>query len=173
MIKSSHHTQASSSSESSHQSSSESNKYIVESIQGYVIFIKNIDPQVEEEQLIDLFSDFGRIVSLTFELSRRTGYHLGYALVKFESLEEAKSAIKGTNGKKLGKQALQVDWCFKPPVNYEREEPTSRSSSHHDTADDLLKRKRNDESATQDLRIPSQQSEQTTTEEPPTKKNKE
>lgn len=42
----------------------------------------------------------------------------GYALIEFNTVEEAKAAIEGTNGTKLLDQTIAVDFAFvRPPPN--------------------------------------------------------
>jgi RNA-binding protein 8A len=51
-------------------------------------------------------------VSLTFQ---------GYALIEYATLEEAKAAITGTNGKKILDQEIRADFAFvRGPSKHER-----------------------------------------------------
>ncbi|KAG2386253.1 hypothetical protein C9374_002699 [Naegleria lovaniensis] len=107
------------SSSSHHDQASSSATQPIESVQGFVIFLSNIDINTEEDTLKDVLSDYGRVISLHYELSRRTGYPIGYALVKYETREEAQQAIHALNEKhKFGNKIVRADWCFKegPPI---------------------------------------------------------
>ncbi|EFC41052.1 predicted protein [Naegleria gruberi] len=125
----------------------------VESVQGYVLFINNIDRNIDAETLTDTLSDFGQVISLHYELSRRTGLPIGLALVKYANLDQAREALEGLRGKRLGSKVLQCDWCFKHPPqvseeNQEEEkstiiESTNLSNEEQDHSED--KRKREDQ----------------------------
>ncbi|KAF0977498.1 hypothetical protein FDP41_003490 [Naegleria fowleri] len=136
-----------------HEASSSSSIHPIESVQGFVIFLSNIDINTEEDTLKDVLSDYGRVISLHYELSRRTGYPIGYALVKYETKEEAQQAIHALNGKhQFGNKIVKIDWCFKegPPssssssTTLESDQHTELSSeSSNDSS--VLKRKRDNE----------------------------
>ena len=60
------------------------------------LLVKNIDKEVSQQELFDLFAPFGRILSCKLE-TYPDGQSRGYAYIQYESEEEALQALQGVN----------------------------------------------------------------------------
>jgi RNA-binding protein 8A len=77
-----------------------------------VLCCTNVHAETQEEDLYDLFADYGHVAQIDLNLDRRTGFVKGYALVAYETKAEAERAIKEISGKELFGQKLSLDWAF-------------------------------------------------------------
>ncbi len=72
------------------------------------IYVGNLSYSATEDDLTELFSPFGNIVSAKIIKDNYTGESKGFAFIEMESQEEGENAIKELNGKELKNRALNV-----------------------------------------------------------------
>lgn len=71
------------------------------------VFVKNLDPIVDNKSLYDTFAIFGKILSSKVATDA-TGASKGFGFVHFETAEEAQAAIEALNGMELNGRELFV-----------------------------------------------------------------
>jgi len=71
------------------------------------IFVKNLDPKIDNKSLFDTFSLFGNILSCKVATDNK-GNSKGYGYVHYETLEAAKEAIEKINNMVIAGQTVQV-----------------------------------------------------------------
>lgn len=73
------------------------------------LYVGNLGYDVTEEQLRELFAQFGSVQSVTIITDRFTGRSKGFAFVEMEGASEAQTAISNLNGTDLNGRPLKVD----------------------------------------------------------------
>jgi RNA-binding protein 8A len=81
-------------------------------VEGWILMVTNIHEEASEEDLVDKFSEYGRVCNVALNLDRRTGYAKGYGLVEFASKKESDAAIAGQSGKALLGKIVTVEYAF-------------------------------------------------------------
>jgi RNA recognition motif-containing protein len=73
------------------------------------IYVGNISYSVSEQQLGDLFAQFGEVDSVKIITDRETGRAKGFGFVTMNTDSEAQNAIEELNGKDFDGRALRVN----------------------------------------------------------------
>jgi RNA recognition motif-containing protein len=71
------------------------------------IFAGNLPAEASEQDIRDLFSPYGEILSLNVITNRTTGRSRGICFIEMDR-ESADAAIKGLNGREMGERTLHV-----------------------------------------------------------------
>ncbi|GAC1366762.1 MAG: hypothetical protein NVS2B12_30080 [Ktedonobacteraceae bacterium] len=73
------------------------------------LYVGGLPYQTNEQDLVDLFSQSGQVVSATVITDRDTGRSKGFGFVEMSNNEEANDAINRFNGSTLGNRTITVN----------------------------------------------------------------
>ncbi len=73
------------------------------------IYVGNIPYSKNENDLADLFAQFGEVGSVKYVNDRETGRFRGFGFVEMVNKDEAQSAIEALNDKDFGGRTLRVN----------------------------------------------------------------
>jgi RNA recognition motif-containing protein len=73
------------------------------------IYVGNLPYGVDNQQLANLFSEFGQVVEATVITDRESGQSKGFGFVQMAVDSEALNAISQLNGTQLGNRTLRVN----------------------------------------------------------------
>lgn len=84
------------------------------------LYVGNINYATTEEELTDLFAEFGNIVSVDIVFDRYTGQSRGFGFVEMETEVEAQNAADALNGREVDGRQLRVSEAKGRPAGSER-----------------------------------------------------
>ncbi len=73
------------------------------------LYVGNLPYSMTEDELRQVFEEYGEVASVTVITDRDTGRSKGYGFVVMSSEEEAAAAISGLNGADVKGRTLKVD----------------------------------------------------------------
>jgi RNA recognition motif-containing protein len=73
------------------------------------LFIGNLSFKVTEQQLEEIFSQAGSVVSVAIPTDRETGRKKGFAFVEMQTQAEAEAAVKQFNGQTIEGRQIAVN----------------------------------------------------------------
>lgn len=73
------------------------------------LYVGNLSKQINDQQLNDLASPFGALVSASVATERGSGESRGFGFVEFTNATEAQAAITGLDGRDVNGQAIKVN----------------------------------------------------------------
>ena len=72
------------------------------------LLIRNLDRLTTQEQLKELFQEFGSVQSCILVMDKETGKSKGFGFVEMPKSGDAKTAIKKLNNKTIGSTKIRV-----------------------------------------------------------------
>lgn len=72
------------------------------------IYVGNVDFKATEEQLSDLFAEYGEVTSVKIITDKLSGRSKGFAFVEMATDEDGKAAIEALNGYTLNDREMNV-----------------------------------------------------------------
>ena len=73
------------------------------------LYVGNLAYSTTDDELVQSFSAFGKVISARVVKDRETGRSKGFGFVEFEDDGAASAAIAGMDGKDMGGRALKVN----------------------------------------------------------------
>lgn len=72
------------------------------------LYVGNLDFGVTEEELQNMFSEHGKVLSVKIPVDSMSGRSRGFGFVEMESSEEADKAIEDMDGKEMNGRKINV-----------------------------------------------------------------
>lgn len=87
------------------------------------IYVGNMSYSIDENELADLFAQFGEVVSAKVIIDQMSGRSKGFAFVEMANEEDAAAAIEDMDGKEIQGRELRVNEAHDKPRrnNFQRE----------------------------------------------------
>lgn len=73
------------------------------------LYVGGLAYSVTDQELMQLFSEQGKVLSATVIKDRDSGQSKGFGFVEMEDVKEAQNAINTLNGKELSGRAIMVN----------------------------------------------------------------
>ena len=73
------------------------------------IYVSNLSYDLSEEELGQLFSEYGEVVSVKIITDRETGRPRGFGFVEMDSKENGNKAIAELNGRSINNRNINVN----------------------------------------------------------------
>ncbi len=87
----------------------------VDTSQHHHIFVGDLSPEIETENLRDAFNPFGEISDCRVVKDMVNQKSKGYGFVSFVHKDDAQAAIEQMNGQWLGSRAIRTNWATRKP----------------------------------------------------------
>ena len=72
------------------------------------LFVSNLDFEITNDQLTELFTELGGVISVVIATDRETRRSKGFAFVEMEKEEDGQKAIEGLNNKVINGRPIKV-----------------------------------------------------------------
>lgn len=74
------------------------------------LFVRNISFRLTEDDIRNIFTPYGEVVSTSIPKDRETGRSRGFAFVEMKTQAEAEAAIEGVNGTEVQGREIFVSF---------------------------------------------------------------
>lgn len=105
-----------------------------------VVYVGSIPYDQTEEQILDLCSNVGPVVSLKMMFDPQTGKSKGYAFVQFRDLESSASAVRNLNGYQLGSRLLKCGYSSNSDITEQSNSYSNETDYQDDVAESVSAR---------------------------------
>lgn len=103
----------------------------------YHIFVGDLSPEIETQQLREAFAPFGEISDCRVVRDPQSLKSKGYGFVSFVKKTDAETAIATMNGQWLGSRAIRTNWATRKPPTRGSTDIQPTSSSKHLSFDEV------------------------------------
>ena len=73
------------------------------------LYVGNLSKQVNDAQLNELGTPFGKLISANVATERSSGESKGFGFIEFTTADEGRAAITGLDGRDVNGQVLKVN----------------------------------------------------------------